>query len=267
LARGKLPVIATAIEAIKLPLRYPWEFIRFGCLTLGLSLLMGWLDSSAGLTSTPREHPVFEIVGGLVFLLGLLASTFVIAPFEVTWIRLTLNGPSNVADRPIWVFGKPERQLLVAELALSLIAGAPGILAFIIALLVHQTTALMVVMLFVAAGLLIGGFGCSIRLSFVLIEVALQRYDDWRSSWNQTRGCIWRLIGIGLIASLPYGIAASLFGGWIVFAHASGLVMIGGEIVGLLLSFAGVTAGWSALALAYKFTAPELSQTGVVATS
>jgi hypothetical protein len=264
LATGKLPVIATAVEAIKLPLRYPWEFIRFGCLTLGLSLLMGWLDSSA---STPRDHPVFEIVGVLVFLLGFLASTFVIAPFEVTWIRLTLNGPSNVTDRPIWVFGKPERQLLVAELALSLIAGAPGILAFIIALIVHQTTALMVVMLFVAAGLLVVGFGCSIRLSFILIEVALQRYDDWRNSWHQTRGRIWRLIGIGLLASLPYGIAASLFGGWIFFGHASGLVMVGGEIVEVLLTFAGVTAGWSALALAYQFTAPEPSQTVTVATS
>jgi hypothetical protein len=260
----KLPVIATAVEAIKYPLRYPWEFIRFGCLTLGLSLLMGWLDSSA---STPRAHPDFAIVGVLVFLLGFLASTFVIAPFEVTWIRLTLNGSRNVSDRPIWVFGKPERQLLIAEFALSLIAGAPGILAFIVALIVHQATTLMGIVIFVAAGLLIAGLGCSIRLSFVLIEVALQRYDDWRNSWNQTRGRIWRLIGIGLLASLPYGIVGSLLGGWIFFEHASGLVMIGGEAVEVLLTFAGVSAGWSALALAYQFTAPEPSNTGAVATN
>ena len=263
MAAGKLPVIGTAVEAIKLPLRYPREFLRFGCLTLGLNLLVGWPGSSAGITSTSRAHLVLEIIG----VLGFLASTLVIAPFEITWIRLTLKGPINVADRPIWVFGKVERQLLVAELALSLIAGAPGILVFIFALIVHQTTALMVVMLFVAAGLLITGFGCSIRLSFILIEVALQRYDNWRNSWKQTRGCIWRLIGIGLLASLPYGIAASLFGGWIFFGHASGLVMIGSEIVDVLLTFAGVTAGWSALTLAYKFTAPEPLQTVAVATS
>jgi hypothetical protein len=263
LATGKLPVIATAVEAIKFPLRYPWEFIRFGCLTLGLNLLVGWPESSAGMTSTPRAHLILEIIG----VLGFLASTLVIAPFEVTWIRLTLNGPNNVSDRPIWVFGKAERQLLVAELVLSLIAGAPGILAFIAALIVHQVTALLVVMLFVAAGLLIAGFGCSIRLSFILIEVALQRHGDWRNSWNQTRGRIWRLIGIGLLASLPYGIAASLFGGWIFFGHASGPVVVAGGVVDVLLTFAGVTAGWSALAMAYQFTAPEPSQAVTVATS
>lgn len=264
----KLPVIATAKEAIKLPLIHWREFLRFASILIPLSVVSGFIsaligenDASTGLGSTPS---LWSVLLQLVFILA-LSVAFV--PFAVAWIRLAINGPGSVAHRDIWTFGKVERGFVMGGLLLALITLTPPFVVFGVALVVRNQTALMVMLILLAAALLVVGWGCYVRLWFVLVELALQRYHGPRASWDQTRGKIWRLIGLGFAASFPLLVVGeiwALVGEELANQVAWSLLMVALRSAFTLLAN---TAGLGALALAYKFTLPEPSNTGTLATS
>lgn len=250
MATAKLPVIATAGEAIKLPLEHWREFIKFASLPIVVNAFMHLIDAWVGF----QKHPFWSILLGLALLIALIAW---LTSLNVAWVRLIINGSDSVSRRNFWTFGRVERNFVAGEAVLGLIPVVPFLVAGGIALVFRNETAKVVPLTLVAIGLLIVGIGCSIRLWFILIELALQRYNSWRVSWKQTKRIVWRLIGLSILAPLPFfiGQAISSLVQREVANHAGWLVLTAvAQGVFVALSNAA-TIG--ALALAYKFTAPE----------
>ncbi|HEX4211675.1 MAG TPA: hypothetical protein VHY56_14845 [Candidatus Binataceae bacterium] len=246
LSGGKLPIIATVIEAIGLPIIYWRDFIKFACVPVAiyaLQFLLHW-------NNAPQKHP-------LLLLLIVVALSLSMIPFQVTWIRLAVNGADSISRRRIWSLGQVECKYLAAAAVLALVPQVPACVAMIVAMVVMTKVMLAVPLMLLALGLFIAGIAWSIRLSFVLVELALERYDGWRNSWNQTKGLSWRLIAISILAMLPFGVAGAICGaiqadgashvGWLV------LTIIGQSTLTVLTSAA--TLG--GLAIAYRLTSPE----------
>jgi hypothetical protein len=267
-ALQKLPVIATAIEAIKLPLIHWREFFRFGCITLGVSFLPTLFTSAmtpAAVYSngtTRHINPIFSIISA-VFALTLIV---VAVPFQVAWIRLIINGAASVANRPIWTFKRTEWLFLLATFLIAFlifgIAATPSIAAiFLSRNWFEATLAVLTLIIMLAAAFMV-----AVRLAFVYVELALQRYKSLRHCWNQTRSYFWRLIGLVLSLTLLF-----IIGGAILVAVDVTLVTYAGKVTfGLLGSILGAVeraAFAGAIALAYKFTAPEPQVTALASTS
>jgi hypothetical protein len=256
--REKLPVLATAKAAIKLPLIHWREFLRFASILIAIkytsALISAWsaINSSSGLN---QRLPLWLFV--LLLVLTTLAVAVAVVPFAVAWTRLTVNGPNAVSHRPIWTFSGTERGVVIAALLLPLITLAPSLLVFGFALVLRTQNILMVTLIVIAIALFIGGCGCLIRLSFIVVELALQRYRSPRTSWDQTRNNIWRLIGLGFVAAGPFFLVGAIFQlvGEQLEGHIMWLVLV--TALQTVFSVLGHGAGDSAVALAYKLTAPE----------
>jgi len=248
---NKLPVIATAREAIKLPLIHWREFVRLAAIPIAVNVILQSLYAWTGAS-------LYQALSAILLELALLiVVVIVLTSFKVAWIRLVVNGVDTVAQRNPWTFGRVERQFMAGEALLGLVAVMPFLAALGLALALRNHPATMVTLMLLAAVLLMAGLGCGIRLSFILIELALQRYRGWRGSWNQTRGMIWQLTALAILASLPFFIGQAICEGiqeevpnhigWLFL-----LIILQSIFTGL--SSAATTGG---LALAYRFTAPE----------
>jgi hypothetical protein len=252
----KLPVIATGVEAMKLPLIQWREFLRFGGILIAIKFILTLISALAVTNSSSALNQRFPLWLLLLLLPLILAISAAVVPFAVAWTRLTVNGPAAISHRPIWTFSRTERGYLIAALLLPLITIAPSLLVFGVALVLSSHDALMITLIIIAVALFVGGWGCYVRLWFILIELALQRYRGPRASWDQSRGNIWRLIGLGFVAAGPFLVGGGIF--QIVGEH------LGNHIVWQILASAlqslfrvvGYAAGFSALALAYELTAP-----------
>jgi hypothetical protein len=254
---SRLPVIATAIEAMKLPLTHWREFLRFGWIAMG-AIFLRQLALQIPSSDNPQISPVRAVLGILL----MLASAVAAIPFQVAWIRLSLNGRGSIANRPIWIFSHVEIKFTLGCLVLALIMAGPFAIALVLAWLLRNIMPLMVLSLIASAGLLIAGIGCTIRLWFVLIELAAQRYRGASAAWNQSRGIVWRLSALSLIVPLLYLIGAAIceafqvrtltYAGWIMCA------ILGSVFSGL--ASASVIGG---LTLAYKLTASESAMAAV----
>jgi hypothetical protein len=177
-----------------------------------------------------------------------------------------MNGPRSVANRPIWTFGRVELRFMLALVVLGLITAGPFAVALVIALLLRNVTPLMVLSVIAAVALLVAGIGCVIRLWFVLIELVLQRYKGPRAAWDQSRGLIWRLIGLSFLVPLPFLICGAICGA----IQANVMTYAGSILLAILGSVFAVLASMSVIggvALAYKLTAPEPSAAVVASTS
>jgi len=265
-ATKKLPVIATAKEAIKLPLIHWREFFRFGCIPLGIVLLRLLIlvpSTAEGMPLQPHLSLMRVILGVLLS----LASAIAWFPLQIAWIRLALNGPNSVADRPIWTFGRTERRFLIGTLLLASITLGPFALVLLLTL-ATQLIALRIFLVIAAIGLLVAGLICAVRLWFILIEIALQRYQSLRDSWDKTRGIVWRLIGVNVSAVLPFLIVAGICG-YIQENVTTYVAWVELALVGTVFTILPSTSAIGALALAYKFTTPTTppSETAAVATS
>lgn len=247
MATEKLPVIATAVEGIKLPLIHRREFVRFGSPAIAVSLVSLLAYQAVGGSEKHAQlAALFE-----------LPSVIAAIPLDVAWIRLAVDGVTAVSDRPIWTFGRGEWQFTGTGIALAALAFAPAAVPLLGLLWVHGNLSLTVLVLLVSALLLIIGISVSFRLCMIPFAFALQRYQGPRKSWEQTRGQVWRLVGIGFLVSLPYSIAGGICSavlGYFSSVTIGTLVLTALESAFLALSSIASAGGF---ALAYKFTATE----------
>ena len=259
----KLPVIATASAAIKMPFVNWNEFFRLASILLALIFLRLLIATP----STPyvlSAHGRIGLVRGIIGLLLALALAVASVPFQIAWIRLTLNGPKSVINRPIWIFGRVEGGFLIGALALVLVMIGPFAIGVAFALATRDLIQIFLVA--VAVGLLIAGFALGIRLWFIPIELALQRYKGPRTSWNQSKGMAWRLFGLSLLLAAPPAIAAAIcdeiqastvtYAGWVGLA-----------VIGSIFTVAMHAWAVGGIALAYKRTAPPPAADAAIAAS
>jgi hypothetical protein len=242
----KLPVIATSVEAIKLPLIHWREFLCFGSPAIAVSfLLLMVYQAVGGSVKHPQLAALFDLPAGIALI-----------PLDVTWIRLAVDGATAVSHRPIWAFGRAEWQFTAAGVALLFVAIAPAVLPLLGLLWVHGNLTWTLLVLLISTLLLIVGISVSFRLCMIPIEYALQRYQGPRKSWEQTSGQLWRLAGVEFLSSLPYSIAGGICGtalGYLSGVTIATLVLTALESAFLALSS---TASAGGLAVAYKFTSP-----------
>ena len=242
-----LPVIATAVEAMKLPLIHWREFLRFGSPAIVVSFLSLLLyQALGGGQKYPQLATLFEFPTAIALI-----------PLAIAWIRMTVNGSASVSHRPIWTFGKPEWSLTGAMAAISILAAVPGLLPLIALVWAGGNTTAIVLIAVASVILFVVGLGVSFRLCMIPIECALQRYRGPQTSWHQTEGQIWRLLGIMILVGLPYSLGAEICSAWL--AYLTGLTIWTLILIGTgsaLFSLSSV-ASFGGLALAYKFTAPE----------
>jgi hypothetical protein len=242
----KLPVITTAVEAIKLPLIHWREFIRFGAATMIVSLM---------------TLLVYQVVGGSqkhsqLAVLFELPPVIAAIPLDVAWIKLAVSGAEAVAHRPSWTFGKVEWQFVGSGIALTVLAFAPAAVSLLGLLWVRGNLMLTMLVLLISAVLLILGISLCFRLCMIPLEFALQKYQGPRKSWDQTSGQLWRLAGIGFLVSLPYSIAGGICSA--TLAYFSGVTIGTVLLTALESAFLALSSVASAggFALAYKLTAP-----------
>jgi hypothetical protein len=266
-----LPVFGIALQAMKLPLINWRAFFRLGCIALGVnffSALFAFATMTTPLYPPNRSMPHLNPVNQVITSVLSLASLIVAVPFEIGWIRLTLEGANSVVNRPIWTFKRTEWLFLLATLVLGFLAVAIATVPAFVAVAFSRSWIAPVVSGVGVVILIICAIVATVRLSFIYVEIALQRCNGLASCWNQTRGNFWRLIGIAMAAALPYFIIGLIE---IVIGRLSGSVTlpIVGDLWWTLVMLMGMTASWSALALAYKFTgpAPEADAAAAIATS
>jgi hypothetical protein len=210
-------------------------------------------------TAAPKKNAA---VFGLV-----LVPAFVIAvPFVVAWIRLTVNGAGAVSHRRMFAFARVERRFLLGAF---IVGFAPMLLAiFMIWLAILAASALGIsfrpnsigVTLFAAVvgvAALITVFVLYARLSLILVALALQRYENVRASWKQSKGMAWRLWAIMILASIPFYIGQLIIGGIQALVYKSvwvaPLAVIYEEF-----AYLGTAASVAGLSLVYKASKPAV---------
>jgi hypothetical protein len=265
LAAKKLPLIALADKAIKLPFIHWREFIRFATILIAVdvtsSLVSIWTGGdNFALAGENQAAPLWSMLLELVLFIALAAA---LIPFAVAWIRLTVNGAPSVSRRPIWTFGRVERQFTLGGLVLGLIVAVPFLIVFGIAMLVRSNTGLMAALIVLAAASLAASWACVVRLSFITVELALQRYRGPQNSWAQTQGNFWRIVGLELLVLFPFSIGY-LVGQAIIWGlRNQPVLLVLAAILQTVLTLAWRAASAGALALAYQFTTPEPSEAAV----
>ena len=138
-------------------------------------------------------------------------------PVAVAWIRLGVNGPRSVARRGFYPFGRLERRFLLAEILLAFVS---LVFAVIGGLLItvgfvngthHLPVLARAVAVLLGTGIVALLFPFAVRFSLALVAVALQRYTGLRAVWQLGKGATLRMIGIGFLVLLPFGIAQAIF--------------------------------------------------------
>lgn len=205
-ASNDLPVLATALHAFYLPLRYPLALIKLGAVPALITVLI-----SLSATAIEALGVLNRVAPGWI----LIADTFVYVPFAVGWTRLAISGPERIARRGPFHFRRPEGYYLLAVFLFSLswiIVLLPlyGLRELAIRTLDPQLK--MASGILTIASLFIVTI-CLTRSLLVLPALAVNQYKGIAAAWRLTKCSFERLLALEAIAHLPYLIALAVLAG------------------------------------------------------
>jgi hypothetical protein len=242
----KLPVWSTIGRAYGLVFANLAAFAALAALPVGLSYLV--LLAGDSLAARLELH----ILARLLLEQPLRWLFWIV--FAVAWHRYVLLGRPQ--DRR-WLgfrFGRRELRFFLYALALAL----PFVVAFLPLFIVppllqksHWTTQLGamsgvgLVMLVIFAG----GFFLSVRFSFILPSVSVDRPAGLDTAWAETRGSGWRIFAATMLGAIPLGVLDQLLRALII--ELGGRLAAGGT--GLRALLAALPFGQ--LLISFLFTA------------
>ncbi len=192
----KLPVKAILAEAFRSPFGNFTMFLRFSSGPIAATTAAEWVFGPLAIAT---NRPA-------VFCLYSLAAIPMMFSFYVAWTRISVLGPSSVAKRGIFCFGKPERNVILALFGMVLCLVAVAI-SFSLAVSSIRISAVTIPLatIFILASLY--GLG---RMVFLFPELALQRSQGLRSTWRLTKGLVLRLALMIVVIALVYGWAGAI---------------------------------------------------------
>ncbi len=204
---GKLPVWSTIGRAYRLVFANITAFAALAALPLGLSYLV--LLAGDGLAARLELHTLVRLL-----LEQPLRWLFWIA-FAVAWHRYVLLGRPQ--DRR-WLgfrFGRREARFFFYALLLAL----PFVVAFLPLFIVppllqksHWTVqaGAMAGVGLVMLAIFAGGFFCSVRFSFILPSISVDRTGGLETAWAETSGSGWRIFAATMLGAIPLGVVDQL---------------------------------------------------------
>jgi len=192
----EIPVTAIARRAIILPIIHLAEFSKFGLVPF---VAIAVAQSGFGAIAVASKKPLF-------FSMWIPIASLVLVPLSVSWTRLAVEGTSAVRQRYFFSFGRTE----LASLGISLLLAAGLFGPFAICNAVAFALGWPILPILLGLILLVVGVALGFRLFFVLPGIALNLGVQFRESWATTKGSVWRIVGVMVLAQLPFTIAQSI---------------------------------------------------------
>jgi len=168
-----------------------------------------------------------------------------------------------VAHRGFYPFGRLERRFLLAEILLGF---AVLVLGTVAALLIiggfakerqHLPVVARVGAVLLGAGTFVLVFIVAIRFSLAIAAVALQRYTGLGAAWQLGKGLTLRIIGIALLAVLPFYIAQGIFEAVQIYVAGSIWVLLPAFLF-VVCEQLSTAASAGGLAIVYRFATAAL---------
>jgi hypothetical protein len=246
-----LPVAQIAKRALAMPFKHLTPLVRMGGISFILSVI---LQISANLLKGGGGW------ASMALLLVIIALAIVYIPFEVGWTRLVLDGPSAVADRPVFQMGRIEWRYLITVL----LFGLPWLLIFVPIFVIyyaylnfehHLVIEATVVMLWLFIAIAV----CVIRAILIFPAIATDNYKGFAASWRQTKGSFETLAVLETLVRLPYALVLTLLARLVVPYSPTALKVGVAGFQSLLYVFSNATVV-GALALAYRHLATQNRQ-------
>lgn len=186
-------------------------------------------------------------------ILALLLDLAPLTVFAVNWHRLVLLGPQACPPDLGLEWGRRQTVFLGRTLVLGVGLGLAAALPVILASRLLQASPIGVPLLLTAAAAVLF---VAVRLSLVFPAAALDRQYGFGSSWRDTEGFGFQLLGLMLATGLPFWAGALLLH---VFADSTGLATAAPYallFVDRAVGYAAAAAGVNLLSVVYRRLSP-----------